>query len=114
VVICIPVDEAGQVGPHWGRAARVAVAAVADGAVSDWQEFDVGWDASHDDPAGHGAHHARIVRFLREHGVDTVVAGGMGPGMVNTLGKMGIDIYHGAAGDARAVVEQVIGLSENG
>jgi hypothetical protein len=46
--VCVPITADGQVDPRWGRAGRVAVAEVADGEISDWQEFAVGWGALHD------------------------------------------------------------------
>lgn len=98
--VCVPIGPGGTVGPRWGRADRVAIAEVADGAVTGWQEFEVGWDASHD--AGtEGSHHARVVRFLRENAVEVVAAPHVGDGMVRMLGSMGIKLVTGAAGDAR-------------
>lgn len=103
MVICVPVDPSRRVDPRWGRAARVAVADVRDGAVTSWDEFDVGWDVAHD--AGpEGTHHARIARFLQEHGVEAVVAGHMGPPMVTMLERMGLFVRLGAEGDARQAV----------
>ena len=90
-----------QVGSGWGKALQVAVATVADGAVTDWQVHDVRWDIAHDQGA-EGSHHARIVRFLRENGVQVVVTGHMGPPMQNTLGKLGVRTVMGVTGDARA------------
>ncbi|GIG40657.1 NifB/NifX family molybdenum-iron cluster-binding protein [Cellulomonas phragmiteti] len=101
MIACISLGADGQVGESWGRAHRVAVARVEDGEVLDWQEHEVGWDALHD--AGTpGAHHARIARFLREHGVDVVLVGHMGDGMVRMLGKLQIRTVLGTPGDARA------------
>ena len=54
------------------------------------------------DEGTEGAHHARIVRFLRDHEVQVVVARGIGPGMQRTLGSMGVRAVTGATGDARA------------
>ena len=113
MIICVPVEEDGQVGPHWGRARRVAVAQVSGGEIASWEEYDVGWDESHDGPEGHGAHHARIVRFVREHGVQAVVVGGMGPGMVHIMAKLGIHVWHSAAGPARDAVLRVPENPEN-
>lgn len=93
----------GTVGGGLGRAPRVAVASVSDGRIDSWEEHEVGWDRLHDEGA-EGAHHARIVRFLREHGVEVVVARGMGPGMQRTLGSMGVRSVLGVEGDAREVV----------
>lgn len=101
--VCVPVAETGEVGHGWGRAARVAVTEITDGELTRWEEYDVGWDRLHD-AEGEGSHHARIVRFLKEHEVTVVVAGHMGPPMHHTLEKMGLAVHTGAVGDARAAV----------
>ena len=101
MIVCVVVNESGEVGGGWGKARRVALAEVADAAVSDWREVDVRWDEAHDQ-GGEGSHHARIVRFLQENGVEVVVAGHMGPPMQNTLTKLGVRLVLGATGDARA------------
>lgn len=93
----------GTVGGGLGRASRVAIASVAGGRIDSWEEHEVGWDRLHDEGA-EGAHHARIVRFLREHGVEVVVARGIGPGMQRTLGSMGVRSVLGVEGDAREAV----------
>ncbi len=103
MIVCVPVDDAGQVSPGWGRAAKVAVADVQDGAIASWEVCAVGWDVLHDSGT-HGAHHARIVTFLREHGVQAVAVEHMGDGMVRVMNAMGIALFFGAAGDAREVV----------
>ncbi len=89
------------VGGGWGRAQRVAVATVDTGELTGWAEHDVRWDLAHDEGT-EGSHHARIVRFLRENGVEVVVTGHMGPPMARMLGTMGIRAVVDAAGDARA------------
>lgn len=99
-VVCVPVTELGEVAAGWGRAERVAVVRMQDGAVADWQEYEVGWGRLHD-TGGEGEHHARIARFLREHAVEAVVAGHMGPPMAHMLERMGIRVRLGAAGPAR-------------
>ena len=103
MVVCVPVTPDAQVGQSWGRADRVAIAQVGDGGIERWEEFEVGWDASHD-ADGEGSHHARIARFLMDHGVEAVVAGHMGPPMQNMLTRMGLEVRLGAAGDARGAV----------
>jgi predicted Fe-Mo cluster-binding NifX family protein len=100
MVVCVPVTSNGQIDPRWGRAARVAILHVQDGAVAGWREFDVGWDDLHDLDT-EGGHHARVARFLREQGVQTVVADHMGPDMLNMLARMGLTVRLGASGDAR-------------
>lgn len=103
MTICVPVTREGLVDPRWGRAERVAVASVRDRRVESWHEYDVGWGTLHD--AGpEGAHHARVARFLREHGVSVIVAEHMGPGMARMVAQMGIAVRLGASGPARDAV----------
>lgn len=104
--ICVPILDDGLLDPRWGRAARVALAEVEGGEITSWQEVTVSWDTLHDTGTD-GAHHARVVRFLREQGVQAVVAHHMGDGMVNTLHKLGLQVSLGADGDARAAVRAV-------
>lgn len=99
----VPVTPDGGVERRWGRAPRIAIARVEDGAVTDWQEHAVGWDVAHDEGT-EGSHHARVVRFLREHGVTHVVVDHMGAGMHHTLGRMGIEILPVRSNLAREAV----------
>jgi predicted Fe-Mo cluster-binding NifX family protein len=101
MIVCLPVTADGQVGHSWGRADRVAIADVGETGIGRWDEFEVGWDQTHD-AADHGQHHARIARFLVDHKVTFVVAGHMGPPMVQMLGQMGIGVRLDAAGEARS------------
>jgi predicted Fe-Mo cluster-binding NifX family protein len=99
MVICIPLAEDGHVDPRWGRANRVAIAQVTVAGIAAWQEHEVGWNELHD--AGtEGSHHARVATFLREHHVEAVVAGHMGPPMVHMLELMRVKVWLGAHGDA--------------
>jgi predicted Fe-Mo cluster-binding NifX family protein len=91
-----------QVGGGWGKAQRIAIATVEDGAVTGWVEHDVRWDIAHDE-ATEGSHHARVVRFLRDNDVQVVATGHMGPPMARMLGTMGIRAVVDAAGDPREV-----------
>ncbi len=90
--IAIPVTGDGQVERSFGRAPMMAIATVDEGAITDWQVYDVKWDELHGDGCN-GGHHARIVRFLRENDVSHVVIEHMGPPMINTLTKLGIGIH---------------------
>jgi predicted Fe-Mo cluster-binding NifX family protein len=103
VRVCVPVTEAGMVDSRWGRAGRVAVAEVSDGKVTSWEEFHVQWGVLHDSGT-EGSHHARVVRFLRDHGVETVVADHMGAGMMQVVERMGLKVFLGGNGDAREAV----------
>ncbi len=109
--VCIPVTHDGQVDPRWGRASRVAVAEVEDGAITTWRLFDVGWDALHD-AATEGGHHARVAGFLREHGIRVIVAHHMGPPMRQMIDRMGIDVRLEASGDARRAALAAVGSSK--
>jgi len=113
----IAVNVAGDlVGTGLGRAHTMAVAEVAADDIVSWEEFEVRWDLSHDGlsggiptgqvPPSHGSHHARIVSFLRQHQVEAVVTGHVGPPMAHTLDLMGIAVLTGAAGEARAAAIQ--------
>ncbi|WP_194947909.1 NifB/NifX family molybdenum-iron cluster-binding protein [Actinomyces trachealis] len=108
----IPVTADGQVEPRFGRAPRVAVVQVEDGQISDWTEHAVGWDTAHDSGT-EGAHHARIVRFLREQEVDTIVVTHMGIGMQRVTSRMGIRVLATDGGPARqAVLDALASPSE--
>lgn len=103
--IAIPVTPDGRVEEGWGRAPLVAVATREDGGITDWEVHQVRWDVAHDEGT-EGAHHARIVRFLRDNAVEAVVVDHMGQGMRHTLGKMGIPVLPALSADARQAVEQ--------
>lgn len=103
MIVCVPVTSDGQVDPRWGRAERVAVANVTNGALEDWREIEVSWDRLHDEGTG-AQHHARVARFLLHHGVEVVVAHHVGDGMVRMLHTMKLALILEATGDARAAV----------
>jgi len=108
MIVCAPVTQEGMIDPRWGRADRVAVADVVDGEIVSWLEVEVSWSRLHDEGTP-GSHHARVVTFLREQGVEAVVANHMGQGMVRMLDTMGLPVHLGAAGDARAAVRDALG-----
>ncbi len=103
MVVCVPVTDDGTVDPRWGRARRVAIVEVWAGAISSWREIPVLWDEQHD-VATEGGHHGRVAGFLREHGVQVVVANHMGPPMRQMLDQLGISVRLEASGDARRAV----------
>ena len=104
MIVCVPVTPDGLVGGGWGRAPRVAVAKIEAGRITAWDEYPVGWDVLHD-VGTEGGHHARIATFIKDHAVEVVVAGHMGPPMVQMLGRMRVIVRVGAGGDARTAVE---------
>ena len=106
MIVCAPVTSEGKIDPRWGRADRVAVADVVDGEILSWLEVEVSWSRLHDEGTP-GSHHARVVKFLRDHHVEAVLANHVGDGMVRTLEAMSLPLHLGAAGDARAAVQAV-------
>ncbi|HEX6246417.1 MAG TPA: NifB/NifX family molybdenum-iron cluster-binding protein [Nocardioidaceae bacterium] len=105
MIVMTTLGPDGTVGGGLGRASHVAVASLTDGQIASWDELEVGWDRLHGEGT-EGAHHARIVTFLREHHVNVVVAKGIGEGMQRVLGNMGIRMALGVQGDAREAVLQ--------
>ena len=101
MIVAIALAPDGTAGQGWGRAPRVAVARVEDGRVESWTEHDTRWDVLHDE-GSEGGHHARIARFLTDNRVQMVIAGHMGPPMVQMLDRMGIVVRLDGGGDARA------------
>ena len=106
VPMIIAVNVVGNlVGTGLGRATTIAIADVEDSQIVSWDEYEVRWDLSHDQPGevrpSHGSHHGRIVSFMKEHNVQVVVTGHVGPPMAHTLDLMGIAVVTGAIGDAR-------------
>jgi predicted Fe-Mo cluster-binding NifX family protein len=103
VIIAAAIEPDGTMGRAWGKAGTVAVARVNGGRIEDWREHPVGWDQSHG-RGTHGAHHARVVTFLREQGVEAVLAHHVGEGMRWMLGSIGITLTEGVGGDVRAAM----------
>jgi predicted Fe-Mo cluster-binding NifX family protein len=106
MIVCAPVTKEGMIDRRWGKADWVAVADVVDGEILSWQVVEVSWSRLHDEGTP-GSHHARVVAFLREQGVQAVVANHIGPGMVRMFDTMGLPVHLGAAGNARAAVRAV-------
>ncbi|MHB1209812.1 MAG: NifB/NifX family molybdenum-iron cluster-binding protein [Acidimicrobiales bacterium] len=103
MILCVPVSEDGVVDPRWGRADRIAVAEVLEGAITSWQEIEVSWSRLHDEGSP-ARHHARVARFLKDHHVETVVANHVGEGMIRMVNTMGLTLTLDALGDARTAV----------
>jgi predicted Fe-Mo cluster-binding NifX family protein len=103
MIVMTPVTAEGQSDARFGRAHWVAIADVADGEVTAWQVHEVAWDVLHDE-GGHGAHHARVITFLKEQGVEAVVAAEMGAGMARMLSSAKLPVLPARPGDARESV----------
>lgn len=105
MILTVPVTSDGQVDHRFGKAETMAVATVINGQISEWQLHEVGWEILHDQ-GEHGQHHARIVRFLKEHGVQRVVFAHAGQPMLHTMSKMGLELVQVGSMEARQAVIQ--------
>jgi predicted Fe-Mo cluster-binding NifX family protein len=103
VIVAAAVEPDGSVGHSWGKARSVVVATVEADEVADWRPYEVCWDLLHDEGTS-GAHHARVVTFLRTHGVGMVLVDHVGDGMRRMLTSMGVDLCEDIRGDARAAM----------
>lgn len=89
--------ENGQVFQHFGHTQQFKVYQVEDGRVlSSWIE-ETG-------ESGHGA----LAGFLKEHGVDTLLCGGIGGGAKTALAQAGIRLFGGVVGSADQAVEDFL------
>lgn len=107
MIVAVPVTQNGEVDSRWGKADQVAVAKVTDDQIDAWNVHETGWHKLHDQShqeGHHGGHHARIVRFLRDNEVETVVIHHAGAPMINTMEKMGLNILVNASGPAKDAV----------
>ena len=89
--------ENGQVFPHFGHTEQFKLYEVAEGRVVSSRVVDT-------NGSGHGA----LAGFLRDHGVDALICGGIGGGARNALAQAGIQLYPGASGDADSQVEALL------
>ncbi|WP_373217595.1 NifB/NifX family molybdenum-iron cluster-binding protein [Ruminococcus sp. 5_1_39BFAA] len=94
--------ENGQVFQHFGHTEKFKVYDVADGKIVSSEIIDT-------NGSGHGA----LAGFLKAHGVDTLICGGIGGGARNALAEAGIQLFPGASGDADAQVESYLTGSLN-
>lgn len=86
--------ENGQVFQHFGHTQQFKIYEVADGKILSGQVVDT-------NGSGHGA----LAGFLKEHGAEVLICGGIGGGARTALAKAGITLYPGAEGEADAQVE---------
>lgn len=95
--IAIPVTG-GMVEHHFGRRDEFAIVDVVDGSFDPSRiEFVDARAVQHD--------HEGTVELLRRHGVQTVVAGGMGYGIFAALKNAGLEIITGAEGTVEGVAK---------
>lgn len=84
----------GQVFQHFGKCPSFAVYTVENGAASAPQLLDAS-----------GSGHAAMAGFLKEHGVDTVLCGGIGGPAKQMLLDQGLQVISGVSGEIGAAVQ---------
>lgn len=92
--------ENGQIFQHFGHTEQFKFYEVEDGKITGSEVVDT-------NGSGHGA----LAGFLMQHGVNTLICGGIGGGAQAALAEAGIKLYGGVSGDADAAVNAL--LSDN-
>ena len=89
--------ENGQIFQHFGHTEQFKLYEAADGKIVHAEIVDT-------NGSGHGA----LAGFLMQHGVDTLICGGIGGGAQMALAAAGIKLYGGVSGSADAAVEALL------
>ena len=97
--------ENGEVFQHFGRTPQFKIYEIENGEAKSSQVIDTG-------ETGHGA----LAGFLKEHGADVMICGGIGGGAIAAMAESNIKVYAGASGKADEVIGAYIAgtLAENG
>ena len=98
MIIAIPYLE-GEVNAHFGSTQAFLVAETAEGRVQKSTVYEV---------LGMQHNHSGIAGFLKEQGVEVIIAGGMGGPMQQALKQAGFSLYCGVAGSADDAVESFL------
>ena len=89
--LAVPFDH-GEIYGHFGRTAQFKLYDLTDGRIAS--------EVVDTNGSGHGA----LAGFLMQHGVNTLICGGIGAGARLALEEAGIRLYPGAAGSADEAV----------
>ena len=89
--------ENGMVFQHFGHTEQFKIYEVAENAV-------VRAEVANTNGSGHGA----LAGFLAQHGVDTLICGGIGGWAQMALAEAGIRLYAGCSGDADQRVAELL------
>jgi predicted DNA-binding protein (UPF0251 family)/predicted Fe-Mo cluster-binding NifX family protein len=95
VIVAVPYLQ-GDVNAHFGSTQAFLVAEAVDGKVERTSVFEV---------QGMQHNHSGIAGFLKEQGVEVILAGGMGAPMQQALKAQGFDLYCGVSGPAVQAIE---------
>ena len=89
--------ENGEIFQHFGHTEQFKVYEVENGTITNAEVIDT-------NGSGHGA----LAGFLVQHGVDTLICGGIGGGAQNALAQAGIRFYGGCSGNADDAVAALL------
>lgn len=89
--------ENGEVFQHFGHCRQFAFYEVEDGRGLSGEVIST-------EGSGHGA----LAGFLKEHGADVLICGGIGAGARNALAEAGIELYPGVTGSASMAAESFV------
>lgn len=89
--------ENGQIFQHFGHTAQFKVYEVENGVITTTSIVDT-------EGNGHGA----LAGFLQEHGIRTLICGGIGGGAQAALAAAGITLYGGVQGNADEAVAALL------
>jgi len=87
----------GEVSHHFGRCPCYVVAEIKDGAVIETNVVNNPHFGNHQP--------GQMPRFIRDLGVDVILAGGMGPKAVDMFHNFGIEVATGAVGNVGRVLD---------
>jgi len=91
--------EDGKIFQHFGKTSQFKFYTVSDNSVTKAEV--VGTE---------GKGHGELVGFLKEHGAEVLICGGLGEGAKNALSESGIKVYAGVEGETdQAIIDFVIG-----
>ena len=89
--------QSGQIFQHFGHTEQFKIYEISDGSVLHTEVVDT-------NGSGHGA----LAGFLMQHGVDTLICGGIGGGAQMALAQADIRLFGGVSGDADAAVQALL------
>ncbi len=98
MIVAVPYLD-GTVNAHFGSTQAFLVAETSDGEITRTSVFEV---------QGMQHNHAGIAGFLKEQGVQVILAGGMGAPMQQALKLQGFELYCGVGGPALEAIEALL------
>ncbi|UMB52875.1 NifB/NifX family molybdenum-iron cluster-binding protein [Lutibacter sp. A64] len=95
-IIAIPVTENNQIEDHFGKCEFYEIYTISE-------ENEIIATKILESNQGCGCK-SNIAQVLAEHGVTTMLAGGIGQGAINVLNKFNIEVIRGCSGNTKEIV----------